>query len=100
MKKIITLAMVVILLVAMAVPAFASWETHEFTGQYASVTRTCSYASLTATYSDAFKELESSDGYYDSSNNKKAIYIDFPTTKSRTVTAYVSSGGGTLGIAS
>ena len=101
MKKVLIILVVVALMRVMSISALASgWETHSFSGTTCSITRYCSYASLTATYSNSYKQLSSSDGYYKSSNYEKAISLSFPTTTSRTVTAYVSVGGGTLGIAS
>ena len=101
MKKVFIILAVIALMLMMGISALASgWETHSFSGTTCSITRYCSYASLTATYSDSYKQLYSSDGYQKSSNYEKAISISFPTTISRTVTAYVSVGGGTLGIAS
>lgn len=111
MKKAISILCILALLIALAVPVMAadnsnsdvsvcSWSTHSFSGTSASVTKSCSYASLTATYSDAFKSLTASTGEYKSSNYEQAISISFTTTSSRKITAYVSVGGGTIGIAS
>lgn len=109
MKKAISILCILALLIALAVPVIAadnsdvsvcSWSTHSFSGTSASVTKNCSYASLTATYSDAFKSLTASTGEYKSSNYEQAISISFTTTSSRKITAYVSVGGGTIGIAS
>lgn len=100
MKRAITIIACIAFVLVMGVSAFASgWETHSFSGEWYSITRNCSFASLTATYSDAFKSLESGN-YYNSNSYLKSVSITFPTTATRTVTAYVSVGGGTLGIAS
>lgn len=109
MKRCISILCVFALLMALTIPAMAadnsdvsvcSWSTHAFTGTTASVTKTCSFASLTATYADAYKSLTASTGEYKSSNYEQAISITFSTTASRKITAYVSVGGGTIGIAS
>lgn len=109
MKKIISILCTMALVISFSIPAMAAerpsasingWSTHVITGTTGSVTKLCSFASVTANYADAFKSISASTGEYDANNYLQGVSITFTSTKTRTITGYVSSGGGTIGIAS
>ena len=109
MKKIISILRIMALVLSLSISAMATdrsdvsvygWSSHTISGTSGSVTKSCSYASVTANYADAFKSITASTGEYDSNNYKQSVSISFGSTKTRTITGYVSSGGGTIGIAS
>ena len=107
MKKIISILCIMALVLSLSISAMATdrsdvsvygWSSHTISGTSGSVTKSCSYASVTA--NDAFKSITASTCDYDSNNYKQSVSISFGSTKTRTITGYVSSGGGTIGIAS